>query len=245
MAKLKLAPQGFDTIIIISSLKEQDKKTGVKLKEYLDLLNTTRNLGLEIYIYFVKTEIELENNFALIEKSIEESHKIPLIHFETHGSNDESGLVLSNNDYIGWKKLGDFCRKINIKTKNSLFVSVSACFGGKLAECINIKKECPFSILIGPTTMIYPNDIENFNEAFFMQLFESKKLNCSFFEGLHSIERCNVKCTYINPEQIFYEAVKISFNLIKDNKRIKEKSNYIKQSFQIKGNRATRRKKIN
>ena len=98
-------------LIIIESLRENDKKTGSILQSELLKLKKFQNPDLKTTLFSINSKIELISLLESIISIQEKTGFIPHLHFEIHGF--ENGLELSNGDHINWSELMEYFSQIN------------------------------------------------------------------------------------------------------------------------------------
>jgi len=137
--------KGYD-IIVIQSLKIDDRKTGEEL--YNDIIKYKSLVNDEIYTHFynVSSRYEFKEILNWIQENTPSNHVLTL-HFETHGCID--GIALSSNELITWNELFTYIRPINIKTSNTLIVVMSMCKGAAISSHIEPELRCPFKAFVG------------------------------------------------------------------------------------------------
>lgn len=133
-------------IIVIQSLKKDDKKTGEEL--FNDILRYKPEVNKDVYVQFynVRNHLEFVETIEKIEKDIPINHTLTL-HFETHGCID--GIGLEDDTLIEWRELFALLRPINIKLSNLLMVIMSMCQGAAISSHIEPKLRCPFRAFVG------------------------------------------------------------------------------------------------
>lgn len=203
----------FNKIYIIQSLRPGDRKTGEELLNDIILRRIKENESAELKNIYSKAE--LYNYFALIEKSIE-LKLYPFIHFETHGYSE--GIQLTDGSEVSWKELMPHLLRINIISKNNLFISMAACKGGNIQFCIKITEPCPFRGFIGPMEDVDAPDLLNsFNE-----FFDSLLLGNDFEKAINALNATSKGVTYhhLNAETFFDVVVNYNSDLEKKDPKI-------------------------
>lgn len=126
----------FNRIAVIQSLAEDELHTGKMLYEDINSHNFAHDIGLDIRLYNVETKKELFDLLSRLTDEARTSDLFPILHVEIHGSSDKTGLVLSSGDFVSWQELKNPFIKLNIETKNNLFIVLAACYGAYLIEII-------------------------------------------------------------------------------------------------------------
>ena len=91
----------------------------------------------------------------------------PLLHIECHGSSDQTGIVLADASFLGWKELKPYLTAINVATRCNLLIVMACCSGGYLAQTLLPTERAPCWALIGPTTTVYPDELQSNLHAFY------------------------------------------------------------------------------
>ncbi len=161
----------FSKVTIIQSLQEGDSPTGRDLYEEIDNANSFYTRGLTIEFLNISEKSQL---FSLLSRLETEAKKglYPLIHIETHGSEDKTGLILSSGDYVSWKELKEPLTKINIASELNLLIILAACYGGYLASIIDPTDRAPCWGLIGPDDSVGSDFILKSFSEFYRTLLE-------------------------------------------------------------------------
>ncbi|MBR3070333.1 hypothetical protein [Fibrobacter sp.] len=160
-----------DVMYIIESLAPGDPETGKKLAD--ELKNTP---GLSIRpeeIIYVKLNAKEDIYDYLLKIESESREKHPIIHFEMHGCEE----CLSTTDYylnlkdknrlISWRDLGYFLRRINIQTKNNLFVTLAVCIGAAFIRSFSPTRAAPANCFVGSySEILVPNLVISY-DAFY------------------------------------------------------------------------------
>ena len=172
--------QGYD-IIVIQSLKVDDRKTGEEL--YNDIIKYKPFVRDDVYtnFYDVNSQYEFRELLNKIEENASSNHVLTL-HFETHGCVD--GIELSSSELISWKELFTYIRPINIKTSNLLMVVMSMCKGAAISSHIEPELSCPFRAFVGFEHDMFDNTLY---EAF-VTFYESYN---NMLDVFAAIERAN------------------------------------------------------
>ncbi|MGL1959282.1 MAG: hypothetical protein OCD00_18465 [Colwellia sp.] len=171
----------FHKISIVESLGDE-KKTGRLLADDLAILEIKYGRSIPIEFVEISHKQDLISHLEDLIKDAQSSGLTPLLHIETHGSDDKSGLILSSGDYVSWAELEPLFRKLNIATKCNLMVVMAACFGAYANTTISILDRAPFWGVIGPVDGIYPEHLLRSLTRFYTSLYSgenSKKLLAS------------------------------------------------------------------
>jgi len=169
-------------VVIIESLKEGEMKTGTLL--YEGTLNEIK--GQEPHLTVLLHQVNSKEDFfkAMDEviESAEKGRMFPIVHFETHGSED--GIYLSSNELVGWDELFVKTRILNIILQNSLVLYMGMCFGVTQIKNIDPSKKAPFLKIVATTRKISADDLFKSFIAFYKNFFFS-------FDLAESVEKMN------------------------------------------------------
>lgn len=238
----------FNKVYVIESLDEkEDTLTGQEL--YNDLLRWK-----EYQVKYFKSElIQVENRKEFFEKievikdECTTKGQYPIIHFEIHGSEDKTGLVLNSGELIKWTELYQDLIEINSIIGNNLFMTLAVCHGAYIMELIKINKPSPFWGFIGSFETIEESDIMiRYNEFYheFLKNFDldvaTKRLHESNPDIPSSYSFINSELTFKSITRQYFEKkfieteIKLRFEdgLKQNNIEIKDRNE--KHKFKIK-----------
>ena len=196
-------------IVIIESLKKDDRLTGKELYDDL-ILRKIEYEGKAITSKFYS----IDNKNSLID--ILKYYQIHsqyltgglLIHLEMHGASNKTGLSLTNAELISWTEIVDLFRPINISTVNKLFVTMATCFGRYLFQGIDPYKKSPYSGYLSASEEIYPDEIiDNFG-VLFEKLIESGNIVNAYLE----MQKTSSSFYYKDSERAFEDAFEMTKN---------------------------------
>ena len=198
-------------LIIIESLKDDDKKTGTILNEELLKLKKFQQPDLKTIVFSINSKNELISLFESIISMQEKVEFIPNLHFEIHGF--ENGLELTNSDRINWSELMDYFSRINFLTKNYLVIYLAACYGSSILKNISPLGRAPFKALVTPGQEITEPQILSGFTSFYDEYFTSFDLKESVHRmneelgerifGLVLAEYCFDRITRFEPDSAF------------------------------------------
>lgn len=144
-----------------------------------------------------------------------------LFHFEMHGANDYSGLILSNGELIIWEELADLFRPINIQTCNKLFITMATCYGRHLYKGVDSFKKTPYSGYISANEAVYPSEIVDKFSILFDSLIEKGNL----IDAYLIMEKTESNFYYKDTETTFEESYQSIYNKLTKDENYK--SDYI------------------
>ena len=198
-------------IFILQSLPKGDIRTGEILYEEvirreIDLLEAAAH-GMTHTFFPISTKDEFTNAISYIQVSAKYFSGGVMIHFETHGSKDKDGLILSNGSLIRWKELVNLLRPINISTCNKLFVSLATCHGRELWTGIDpfTYEKSPYQAYISASREVYPDETAECYQSLFKMLINGGDLIEAYLEH----EKNNSPFIYKDSAKSFEDTIKM------------------------------------
>lgn len=180
----------FNKISVIQSLGENEHHTGTKLHEDIKLHNIIHDRGLEIELLETKSKSDFIHVFETLTNEAQNKGVIPVVHIESHGSEDTEGLILSSGEFLDWNELKIHAVNLNIATKNNLLIVLAACHGANFAKKLVPSDRAPCWGLAGPTKAVSSDSILRSFSSFYQEILKSgsggkavKKLNENCQEG--------------------------------------------------------------
>lgn len=146
----------FDSIVIIESLREEDRKTGTSLHRNLAPLASSR--GVSLAHHTVQTAEELIRVVEQVTRDVASKSSRPVLHIEVHGSED--AIRLASGEVLAWEDLRSSLTALNVATRLNLLVVLAACSGAHLARVIHPTQRAPVWAVIGPTIKVFDGDLE-------------------------------------------------------------------------------------
>lgn len=195
----------FSRIVILQSLGAGDRFTGTSLHDDLEIFEAYHDLGLDIDLVNINNKEQLFQVLALIERRTLDEENYPLLHFEIHGSDDSSGLILSSGQYVSWDDLKYPLTNINIACRLNLIVVLAVCYGAHLMKIIQATDRAPCWGLIGPTKEISTGMVLAGFYKFYKTLLESGSGGSAFRSLVETSENITFENVYhfTNAEQLF------------------------------------------
>jgi len=148
-------PVGFDYVLILEWLGEDDVRTGVQLHEFL------QTIGFRAEFVVCKSWEDIEQ--ALIAaRNAADGEGIPIVHIETHGANpwvgDADAGVEFGPDLDSapvWARLGPLLAPLNVRAGFRLLVVSAACWGSGVIAAIDAGDHpAPFACAVGLRTKV-------------------------------------------------------------------------------------------
>lgn len=156
--KNRMLGLGFDYILIIEWLFNDDARTGFSLYEWLsDKLPAGK---VEYALCSSPSELEARLEQARCDISV---RGVPIVHIEAHGEDPTLGQMPEGlvgpdgnggGELLSWEQLGDLLRPLNIASRFNLLVVGAACYGEGLILGAPGGKPMPFVAVVGYTDTI-------------------------------------------------------------------------------------------
>lgn len=191
----------FTKIYVIESLSIDDRLTGSELFEDIIVRRLYSDPNTSAELIKIDRKNDFKAAFESIYKDVINENVLPYIHFESHGN--KNGLVLSSNEQVDFDLLMSMLLKINLASKNNLFISISACWGGHIQFQIDIRKPIPIRGFIGPMDTVFEKDLL----TNFTRFFDVLLLTDDFEKAINALNLVSsVQFHHLNAEA-FYELV--------------------------------------
>lgn len=172
----------FNRIYILESLKSEERETGTELHN--DLLKW-KNAYHPDFESVLKNPINRNDFFSacdeILYKCINEGIS-PIIHFEIHGADDQSGLVLSSGELVTWDELSQKIRPINHHLQNGLFITMGVCHGCYFMSKDVVDQPSLFQGIVASFDTLYNRDIYIQFYSFYEELFSSFDFNKAYLK---------------------------------------------------------------
>ncbi len=168
-----------NTIFVIESLSADEKATGTEL--YNDIIKRYAEYhanGNEVHhqIFKVASKDQFIEAFRYIKQNAEYLSRGVLIHIETHGLGDKSGLYMADGSTVSWEELKPELIGINVALDNEMYITMATCYGRYLHEVIDISKQSPFSGFISASKEVGVNEILEDYTPFFEELLRTRDI---------------------------------------------------------------------
>lgn len=159
-------------LVIVESLTENF--TGRRLFE--DVQHNSSSFPVKLHQ--IRTRSEFDELFRTLTHHARTSGLRPILHFEIHGLDDQSGLQLASEEPVRWTEFADLCRRLVLATSNNLLVTMAVCHGYWAvldSAPVDDKETTPFTWLVGPADTVTSGEIEESFTLFFMKLIETRE----------------------------------------------------------------------
>jgi len=160
----------FTRVAIIESLGPREMKSGSLLKDYLAGLRDGAGYVPDAALYRVTSAREFLETLASLTECAQRNEEHPILHIETHGFDDQSGIVFEDGSWLEWWELASPLAMLNAATGFNLLVCVAACFGGHFLERMRPNGQSPCWALIGPTKLVDPGELLGSFRDFYREL---------------------------------------------------------------------------
>ena len=166
-------------MFLIQSLDDDEQQTGERLVEStLKPHLTSLGLGLAYYKAVNRAEFFEALDDIWCQCARETVPTYPIIHLDTHGAGDKSGIVmLPSDEVVTWNEFAQKARGINVECHNNLLIVGALCYGLLAITEINMREPAPFLIVIGPETPVMDVEIDAGFGPFYEELFKAGSLD--------------------------------------------------------------------
>ncbi|MDP3414855.1 hypothetical protein [Falsiroseomonas sp.] len=124
----------------------------------------------------------------------------PVLHLDTHGDAKDGLLIAASKEFIGWARIVDSFRQINVPASNNLIVISGACFSAHLLLDLDFFQPSPFFALYAPEKSINAGFLEDNLRRFYSELFGTASLDAAL--------------THLNPDIALYSSQNLLFRLL-------------------------------
>lgn len=181
-----------DKIILIESLPDyerqiRDGKLMSSGEYYIENLfpycNSFREEPVEFELKVADSASHLFEHLTMICKRVHDFEEIPLIHFEIHGRDQQDGVTLKNDDFVGWHDLLEKLTDINVASANHLFVIFATCSGAfNIKYIMPRERPFPYYAAIAPDKLDFPIFLEQRYSLFYISLIIDGDMEKAFKE---------------------------------------------------------------
>ncbi|MFC5580970.1 hypothetical protein [Rhodanobacter terrae] len=156
--KGRMLDLSFDYVLIVEWLFERDERTGSALRDWLQ--GKVPAGKVEYAQCRSRAELEVRLDRARNEVSV---RGVPIVHIEAHGEKPHAGQAPAGfvgpdgnggSEFLGWERLGDVLRPLNIAARFNLLVVGAACYGEGLMLGVRGGEPMPFVAVVGYTDTV-------------------------------------------------------------------------------------------
>ena len=184
MTHSQLRSATFSKITVIQSLKPSDVKTGTRLRDDIEVANVAYNRGLHIELVDAHSKADFINCLMRLAHYAETGSDYPIVHIEAHGSEDKTGIIFANGDYLSWEVIKPYFVSLNMATRNNLLVVLATCHGAHFATLLKPTDRGPCWGMVGPTDIAKPLDLLGSFSRFYQEWLRT-------LSGQRSVEALN------------------------------------------------------
>ncbi|MDR6539491.1 hypothetical protein [Variovorax soli] len=172
----------FGRIVIVQSLGPEDHlKSGRELFDYLNPLIQDRGIPVDLEIQECESASQFRDIARELQNQVLAGGPVPVLHVETHGSDDQSGLVFSDSSQLNWDEFSNLTRSLNEATQFNLLVIVAACFGAHfLLSQFKLREPSPFWGFIAPSHLTNGAELLGSFRQFYRTLLASRDASGAF-----------------------------------------------------------------
>lgn len=195
----------FNKIIVLESLKDDERHTGKEL--YDDLISRMPYTHTQLKVEYHDIDTLTRWDFVMgdILDDCLQNQNIPIIHFEIHGESNGRGLVLKSHELATLEHVGTQLRSINVATRCNLFITLGVCKGLYLLFNMKMSKPMPFIGAIGSFNNLMNDDIYVRFYDFYDTLFSSMDIGEAFVALQHANPDMPAEYRYIPADELFYK----------------------------------------
>lgn len=193
----------FNKIYVIQSLPNNELQTGTQLYDDIIQRFDDLNYGQTSQLYDVKSQDLFFSALENINDECKQDNVMPIIHFEIHGSEDQSGFILSNGILVKWEDIYSKLTDINISCRWNLFITMAVCYGNYAMILMKPDRVAPFKGILGPFDTILVSDLTIMFEAFYQSLLRTKSLDSAINQLNISNPELNSKYKLLSAEHVF------------------------------------------
>jgi hypothetical protein len=196
---------GFDYVLVLEWLSDNDDRTGTQLHELLP------SVGFRSELVICQSWEDLKR--ALEKAAFEIPSKgVPVVHLETHGSDpwggppEDIGFGPTGASRVAWTALGEVLAPLNAAADFRLLFVSAACWGSGVIAAIGWGEHpAPFACAVGFRTKVVEGRLRDSMK----ELYRSIRRGCELGECVASARRELVEGQKVQLEVIVELAVKI------------------------------------
>ena len=160
-------------VVIIESLREDEKKTGRLLRNDLEMIAISLGDRFAVRYATAQSTDELQSLLIELRAFVVESGGIGLcLHIECHG--DKDGIQLADGSQVSWDRLRPLLAGIHLASRMNLIFWLASCHGGYFVLACRYHETVPFTVLVGPGNEIDPSTLLAFTCTFYTELFRTR-----------------------------------------------------------------------
>jgi hypothetical protein len=199
MTNSQLRSARFSNITVIQSLQPCDVKTGMRLRDDIEVANVAYDRGLHIELVDAHSKTDFINCLMRLANYAETANDYPIVHIEAHGSDDKTGIIFANGDYLSWEDIKPYFVCLNMATRHNLLVVLATCYGAHFATIIRLTDRAPCWGMVGPSDVAKPLDMLGSFSPFYQEWLRTTS-------GQRSVEALNAGLRRVPVEYYFTTA---------------------------------------
>lgn len=104
----------------------------------------------------------------------------PVLHFDCHGTRDKGLLLAPSGESLGWSKLAEALRTVNVAARNHVCCVFGVCFGLHLSLSLRLSEPTPYFLTIAPEREVAVGFLEERFPQFYAALFEGGHIDKAY-----------------------------------------------------------------
>lgn len=167
-------------VVIIESLdpnNPNDFKSGSELQLYLAGLADDNPHVIPAVLHKISSEREFRTQLRELIRLAKDEGDKPILHIETHGYDNKSGIVFFDGSDCLWEDLKPMLLELNEATGFNLLVCFASCFGAWSLEMIRPMDPAPCRCLVGPSELSNGPELLGAFRAFYRPILVDQDFN--------------------------------------------------------------------
>ncbi|NQY26164.1 MAG: hypothetical protein HRT92_03190 [Piscirickettsiaceae bacterium] len=157
-------------LLIIEWLLPTDRRTGEELLQWAE---HQRPNWARLIQCNNKAEVFAALAEVQAETAIRAGSYVPIVHFETHGSEDGlQGVGPDGTEFLRWEELNTPLQALNAATKCNLVIFFAACEGYAGVKTFNQGPCAPAVAIVGPSAQVNPGELLRITKEFYRRLID-------------------------------------------------------------------------
>ncbi len=176
---------GFDYVLVLEWLTGEEDRTGAQLHAFLP------STGFDSELVVCQSWVDVQRALTVAASAVR-SKGVPVVHFETHGSDPWVGTAdnigFGPNDVAGvaWTQLGALLAPLNVAADFRLLLISAACWGSAVIAAIGGGEHpAPFACAVGFRTAVGGSRLRDSMK----ELYRSLKRGLTIEESVASAQR--------------------------------------------------------
>jgi hypothetical protein len=162
----------FSHIHILESLAAGELHTGRILAGFLRTLPDPPDVRFAEFT----TREALNERLSEIAGGLAKTREIPIVHIESHGTDDGQGIVPVSGGLVRWKELRAPLEEINANSGLHVLLVLALCSGAQIIELVDPTERAPFWGYVGSDKVVSAGAVEKGFPPFYSTLFATNDL---------------------------------------------------------------------